>query len=125
MPSSEYDSEYQSELIVTCPTTGRAIRVLGSRCVCPVCGVVFSSESAFDRHRIGRCEPYERRCRTQEEMWAIGLFPKPSGVVGRRAYKPKAAGTVTTPSLVRGQADVGVRIDARIASDSDRAKKAR
>lgn len=49
----------------------------GSRCECPECLEVFSSERAFDRHRIGPfAGPGEfrngRRCLTRDEMTQAG-----------------------------------------------------
>lgn len=47
---------------------------LGSRmCYCDTCGVYFGGDKAFDMHRVGRHEPYERRCLTADEMVNHGL----------------------------------------------------
>lgn len=69
------------------------VRLYGSRSQCPTCGLVFSGEASFDRHRVGRFEPDEHRCLTPEEMIAAGLFLKPSGVWGRRPRMPVPAVT--------------------------------
>ncbi|MDP9329836.1 MAG: hypothetical protein M3P11_04240 [Actinomycetota bacterium] len=81
--------------------TGRliALPARSSRCGCTGCGFVFASEDAFDRHRVGRYEPDERRCLTPEEWPARGLHTKPSGVVGRYAQKPNATGNTATAIL--------------------------
>jgi hypothetical protein len=39
---------------------------------CPTCGEPFQSQGLFDRHRVGRYVPDERRCLTPEEMRAKG-----------------------------------------------------
>lgn len=42
-------------------------------CQCSACRLFFGSVYYFDRHRVGRHEPYERRCLTPDELVAIGL----------------------------------------------------
>jgi hypothetical protein len=54
--------------------------------ICGACGLIFSSVSSFDKHRVGRYEPLERRCLTVDEMiekkmvqnekgwWTTGVF---------------------------------------------------
>lgn len=86
------------EPLYSCSPTPGGPTLRGSRCMCPTCGLVFSGESAFDRHREGPYEPHERRCLTSSEFEAKGLFIKPSGVVGRRARKVVPAGTAERPS---------------------------
>ena len=73
-------------------TTGEPVLIAGSRCFCDTCHLVFSGESAFDRHRIGRYEPYQRRCLTIPQMASKHLYPKPSGVIGRRVSRADAPG---------------------------------
>ena len=36
--------------------------------ICRACGCVFSSISSFDKHRVGKHEPMERRCLSEQEM---------------------------------------------------------
>lgn len=49
----------------------------GDRSLCSVCGEHFNSTAAFDKHRVGTSTPvppdYGRRCRTRDEMIAIGM----------------------------------------------------
>lgn len=75
--------------------TGEPLLITGSRCICPNCFYVFSGQDAFDRHRRGRYEPYERRCRTLTEMAAVGLHVKDSGVIGRYARMARESGNTT------------------------------
>lgn len=44
-----------------------------AKSTCGACGRVFSSVSAFDRHRVGTFEPLDRRCLTDAEIEARGL----------------------------------------------------
>jgi hypothetical protein len=46
---------------------------------CSGCGTDFASVSAFDRHRVGKFEPLERRCMDETEMVAAGLELDPRG----------------------------------------------
>jgi hypothetical protein len=39
---------------------------------CSGCGYDFTSTRLFDAHRVGRYEPFERRCLDVEEMQAKG-----------------------------------------------------
>ena len=125
MAGSDYDFAELGEWQVTCPITGRRIRIYGSRCVCSVCGVIFSGEDSFDRHRVGGYDPYRRRCRTPEEMWRIGLFLKDSGVVGRRAYRRAPTGTTVHLSLVVGTDGARVGDVPQTDGESDRATRVR
>ena len=77
--------------------TGEPVRITGSRCMCATCWLVFSGEGAFDRHRVGSHRLDERRCLTLREMESKGLYPKPSGVIGRRARGPDALGSSGSP----------------------------
>lgn len=45
----------------------------GQRNQCPSCGLLFTRNSVFDKHRTGAFGK-NRRCRTQEEMDAEGMF---------------------------------------------------
>lgn len=42
---------------------------------CRGCGRDFSNDSLFDRHRVGKHEPLERRCMTDLELLDAGLRP--------------------------------------------------
>ena len=49
----------------------------GQECECTECGKLFGGEHTFDRHREGPYVPSgQRRCRTGEELLAIGLVEK-------------------------------------------------
>ncbi len=55
-------------------------------CSCRACGELFNSTAAFDKHRIGSSrqlrEPAtapDRRCRTVEEMRAVGMATNARG----------------------------------------------
>lgn len=54
-----------------CKTTWNA----GGICHCASCHLTFLSLSGFDKHRIGRHEPYRRRCRTETELRRLGMEP--------------------------------------------------
>lgn len=45
---------------------------MSGACRCPTCGKNFRSVAAFDRHRTGQ-HGINRRCRTSDEMLAIGM----------------------------------------------------
>lgn len=49
------------------------VTLSGSRCKCTACGLYFSSDYAFQKHRVGRYMPMERRCLTKTEMLAKGM----------------------------------------------------
>jgi hypothetical protein len=40
---------------------------------CVACGLDFASVAAFDRHRVGRHDPDERRCLDLPEILAAGM----------------------------------------------------
>ena len=86
------------------PITGGPVAITGSRCICPTCRLVFSGESAFDRHRVGSYQLDERRCLSIREMAAKDLFAKPSGVIGRRVRRHDALGTTGSSSGREAQA---------------------
>lgn len=47
-----------------------------SMCQCGECQLFFSRTSTFDAHRVGKHEPYERRCLTPTEMLSKGLVER-------------------------------------------------
>ncbi len=53
------------------------MRLTDHRCQCAGCREYFNSTAAFDKHRTGHGA--ERRCRTPEEMRAIGMSQNPQG----------------------------------------------
>lgn len=58
------------------------LRPGSSRCWCQTCGHFFSGTTAFDKHRVGKHEPYERRCLGPDEMRAKGMVDN-NGVWGK------------------------------------------
>jgi len=48
-------------------------KLRGDRCQCTVCGELFNSTHAFDKHRTGTYSPLARRCLTVAEMTARGM----------------------------------------------------
>ena len=48
-------------------------KLTGNRNQCSGCRQYFNSNSAFDKHRTGDHGKGTRRCRTEEEMLAIGM----------------------------------------------------
>lgn len=50
----------------------------GDRNQCPTCKKYFNSTAAFQKHRTGNFGT-DRRCRTTEEMEAIGMSMKQDG----------------------------------------------
>jgi hypothetical protein len=66
---------------------------------CSPCGEDFASLAAFDRHRVGRHMPLERRCLSVQEMSDVGLVrndrgrwhdPERAAQVRKAFEKPKA-----------------------------------
>lgn len=54
------------------------MRLTGNRNQCQSCKEYFNSNTAFDKHRTGEhCTG--RRCRTPEEMTALGMLVSSSG----------------------------------------------
>lgn len=47
--------------------------------ICRACGCVFSSVSSFDKHRVGKHEPMERRCLSVDEMLAKKMVQNSKG----------------------------------------------
>jgi hypothetical protein len=54
------------------------MRLTGSRNQCQGCKQYFNSVTAFDKHRVGE-HGVDRRCRTPEEMTALGMFVNHAG----------------------------------------------
>lgn len=52
-------------------------KLTASRCRCSACGELFNFVRAFDSHRTGGYSPLQRRCRSREEMLAIGMSCNP------------------------------------------------
>lgn len=55
------------------------MKLRGRHCQCGACHRYFNSLTAFETHRIGRFEPDERRCMTNDELRAKGLRPNAAG----------------------------------------------
>jgi hypothetical protein len=64
----------------------------GDHCLCRACSEYFNSTGMFDRHRVGRYSPMERRCLSPLEMRAKGYLQNDSGF-WIRSKRPEAAGT--------------------------------
>jgi len=54
------------------------MRLTGSRNQCQSCKQYFNSNTAFDKHRTG-AHGVNRRCRTTEEMTALGMLVNTAG----------------------------------------------
>jgi hypothetical protein len=54
------------------------MRLTGNRNQCPSCKQYFNSNTAFDKHRTGD-HGHKRRCRTTEEMTALGMLVNHAG----------------------------------------------
>jgi hypothetical protein len=54
------------------------MRLTGSRNQCQSCKQYFNSNTAFDKHRTGEYGR-QRRCRTPEEMTALGMLVNHAG----------------------------------------------
>lgn len=61
------------------------VKLTGSRNQCSGCWRIFTSNSAFDKHRTG-AYGVDRRCRTDDEMIAIGMFKGGDGFWRVEAY---------------------------------------
>ena len=46
---------------------------------CMACHLTFTSDGGFDKHRVGKYQPNERRCLTTEEMNKAGWRFTPRG----------------------------------------------
>lgn len=55
-------------------------------CKCSVCGLLFNSTSAFDKHRVGSHMPDERRCLSVTEMREKGMEINAKGRWVRALY---------------------------------------
>ena len=67
----------------------------GDRCLCRGCGEYFNSTGMFDRHRVGKYRPGERRCLTPDEMRVKGHLQNDAGF-WIRSKRPKVTGTGST-----------------------------
>ena len=68
------------EISASSTTQGEGKMVLrGRRCQCVECGKYFNSDFAFGKHRTGKYEPLQRRCRTEQEMIDRGMVVTESG----------------------------------------------
>ena len=54
------------------------MHLTGGRNQCPSCNQYFNSNTAFDKHRTGQ-HGVNRRCRTTEEMTALGMLVNHAG----------------------------------------------
>lgn len=54
------------------------MRLTGNRNQCQGCKQYFNSVTAFDKHRVGE-HGVDRRCRTPEEMTALGMLINHAG----------------------------------------------
>lgn len=53
-------------------------KLTGDRSQCAACGLLFTSSSSFDKHRTGSYAA-GRRCKTTNELRAIGFEPNERG----------------------------------------------
>lgn len=61
------------------------MKLTGQRNQCQGCKEYFNSNAAFDKHRTGK-PGHGRRCRTIEEMTAIGMLKNQAGFWVTEAY---------------------------------------
>jgi hypothetical protein len=54
------------------------MKLTGNRNQCQSCKEYFNSNTAFDKHRTGE-HGFKRRCRTPEEMIALGMSKNNAG----------------------------------------------
>jgi hypothetical protein len=54
------------------------MKLTGNRNQCQSCKEYFNSNTAFDKHRTGE-HGFKRRCRTPEEMTALGMSKNNAG----------------------------------------------
>ena len=74
-------------------------KLSGDRCRCPTCGEYFNSTGMFDRHRVGRYLPMERRCLTVAEMEARGYVQNAGGFWIRSRRAAPAVTQITGPAI--------------------------
>lgn len=91
-------------------------------CACPACGLVFRHVRHFDRHRVGRHEPYGRRCLTPAELLAAGLARDARGVWGAPPKAPPmpriaARGRAGAAGAAETTPDTAAPAPARVGSD--------
>ena len=53
-------------------------KLTGDRSQCAACGLLFTNSSSFDKHRTGSYVS-GRRCKTTDELRAMGFEPNASG----------------------------------------------
>jgi len=51
-----------------------------AKSICTVCENVFYSVGAFDKHRIGSFQAKTRRCKSEREMWDVGMLKNDKGI---------------------------------------------
>lgn len=70
----------------------RQANVTGNACRCTECGLVFNSETGFNRHRVGDYLPTNtRRCRTPAELRDRGYVLLRGNKIGKPATDQKRA----------------------------------
>jgi len=77
-------------------------RLTGSRCACVACGLAFTSEREFNRHRVGTfANPGEwkgaRRCLPVAELLVLGLRLNEAGQWMKVRPQATPAGLESTP----------------------------
>jgi hypothetical protein len=65
-------------------------KLSATNCECMTCGEVFKSEAGFNKHRVGKYKPYDRRCLTVPEMTAIGMVRNDKHLWVTAAYDENA-----------------------------------
>lgn len=61
------------------PTHNNRLPHFAGVCQCSACGEYFTSGARFDRHRVGKYRPMERRCLTPNEMATKGWTKNEGG----------------------------------------------
>jgi hypothetical protein len=61
------------------PAKIRTLTLRGDHGQCAACREYFNSTHAFDKHRVGRYTPMERRCLNPDEMRAKGMSLSSAG----------------------------------------------
>ena len=94
-------------------------KLSGDRNQCQGCNEYFNSTSAFEKHRTGEFGK-DRRCRTEQEMTAIGMGVNQAGFwVGERWEGMPFAGQWQTPRSDLNDDGAEILVPTRLEAEND------
>jgi hypothetical protein len=82
----------------------KTLTLRGQHGQCAACREYFNSTYAFDKHRVGRYTPMERRCLSPDEMRAKGMVVNSTGFWVSHAQADSSAPGMRSSRDIEGAA---------------------